>query len=152
VADRNYLLSVFDPETGAVLGSQKKIAAIGASEDGKYGYVRQTDGLLIKIDPAGQPVWQVDARLGSVPAAPTEKNGMVYVSSDKGLISAVSAQDGRVVWQYQASPQLYVMSSVASDGTNAYVTSFDGTLTAIRATVSPDSPSRVRPSGLDQAR
>jgi hypothetical protein len=38
-----------------------------------------------------------------------------------------------LIWQYQASPGLYVMSSVASDGKRAYVTSFDGMLTAIRA-------------------
>ena len=70
--------------------------------------------------------------MGAIPTAPTEKNGVVYVCSGKGTVSAIAADSGKILWQYQASPQLFVMSSVACDGANAYVTAFDGTLTAIK--------------------
>jgi outer membrane protein assembly factor BamB len=48
------------------------------------------------------------------------------------MVSAIAADSGKLLWQYQASPQLYVMCSVACDGANAYLTAFDGTLTAIK--------------------
>ena len=57
---------------------------------------------------------------------------MVYVSSAKGTVSAIAADSGKILWQYQASPQLFVMGSVACDGANAYLTAFDGSLTAIK--------------------
>ena len=72
------------------------------------------------------------AQVGAIPTAPTEKNGVVYVCSGKGIVSAIAADSGKLLWQYQASPQLFVMCSVACDGTNAYLTAFDGSLTAIK--------------------
>jgi outer membrane protein assembly factor BamB len=135
IADRNYQLSILDAQTGEPLGALPKVAATGLSEDGKHVYLRKTDGNLVKIDSAAKEVWSAAAQLGAIPTAPTEKNGVVYVASATGLITALAALDGKVHWQYQASPQLFVMSSVACDGTNAYVTAFDGTLTAIRCRV-----------------
>jgi outer membrane protein assembly factor BamB len=132
IADRNMMLSILDAETGEPAGSLRRVAATGISEDGKFVYLRRIDGNLTKIDSAGEQIWSVPAHLGAIPAAPTEKNGLVYVSSGKGTLSAISAGNGKILWQYQASPQLYVMSSVACDGTNAYLTAFDGTLTAIK--------------------
>jgi outer membrane protein assembly factor BamB len=132
IADRNMTLSILDAETGAPAGSLRRVAATGISEDGKFVYLRKTDGNLAKINSAGEEIWSVPAHLGAIPTAPTEKNGVVYVSSGKGTLSAISAGNGKILWQYQASPQLYVMSSVACDGVNAYLTAFDGTLTAIK--------------------
>jgi glucose dehydrogenase len=57
---------------------------------------------------------------------------VVYVCSAKGTVSALAADAGRILWQYQASPQLFVMGSVACDGANAYLAAFDGSLTAIK--------------------
>lgn len=132
VADRSYALSILDAETGEPVGSAAKAAATGLAEDGRGVYVRRTDGDLARLDDSGQTLWSVPAHLGPIPAAPTEHNGVVYVASARGLVTALSAAAGSVLWQYQASPQLFVMSSVACDGTNAYVTAFDGTLTAIK--------------------
>jgi outer membrane protein assembly factor BamB len=137
VADRNYLLGIFDANTGQLVKSLRRAAATGLSEDGKFVYVRQTDGQLAKLDSAGQEVWSVPAHLGAIPTAPVEKNGVVYVCSAKGTVSAVAAETGKILWQYQASPQLFVMSSVACDGVNAYLTAFDGTLTAVRTELKP---------------
>jgi outer membrane protein assembly factor BamB len=137
IADRNYMLSIFDATTGQLTNSLRKVAATGLSEDGKSVYLRQTDGQLTKVDSSGKQLWSVGAHLGAIPTAPIEKNGVVYVCSSKGTVSAVSAQNGKVLWQYQASPQLFVMSSLACDGLNAYLTAFDGTLTAIRAEPKP---------------
>ncbi len=132
VADRDYMLTIINAETGERIDARKGVAATGLSEDGKFVYLRKTDGNLGKIDTAGNSIWTVPCKMGYLPPAPTEKDGVVYVASSLGLVSAISAQDGKIIWQYQASPQLFVMSSVTSDGKRAYVTSFDGMLTAIR--------------------
>ncbi len=132
IADRNMMLSIFNAETGEPVSSLKGVSATGLSEDGKFVYLRKLNGEVAKIDSAGKELWNVRARVGAVPTAPTEKNGVVYVCSNKGTVSAIAADSGKILWQYQASPQLYVMCSVACDGANAYLTAFDGTLTAIR--------------------
>ena len=95
-------------------------------------YLRKLNGEVVKIDGSAKELWSVRAHVGAIPTAPTEKDGVVYVSSGKGTVSAIAADRGKVLWQYQASPQLFVMCSVACDGVNAYLTAFDGTLTAIK--------------------
>jgi outer membrane protein assembly factor BamB len=132
IADRNMMLTILNAETGEPASSQRQVSATGISEDGKSVYLRKLTGHVAKIDSSGKEIWSVSAHVGAIPTAPTEKNGVVYVSSGKGTVSAIAADSGKILWQYQSSPQLFVMSSVACDGTNAYVTAFDGSLTAIK--------------------
>ena len=132
MADRNMIVSILDAGTGGTNSSLKGVSAIGLSEDGKFVYLRKLNGDVAKIDSSGKQLWATGAHVGAIPTAPTEKNGVVYVCSGKGTVSAIAADSGKILWQYQASPQLFVMCAVACDGTNAYLTSFDGTLTAIK--------------------
>ena len=104
IADRGYMLTILNAETGEPISTMRKVAATGLSEDGKFVYLRQTDGRLTKIDSSGKEIWSVGAHLGAIPTAPTEKNGVVYVSSGKGTVSAIAAESGKILWQYQASP------------------------------------------------
>jgi outer membrane protein assembly factor BamB len=132
IADRNMMLTILNAETGEVSGSMKGVSATGVSEDGKFAYLRKTDGDVAKVDSSGKEIWSVPAHVGYIPTAPVEKNGVVYVSSGKGHVSAIAADSGKLLWEYQGSPQLFVMCSVACDGENAYLTAFDGSLTAIK--------------------
>ena len=134
IADRSYTLGIYKAQTGELVGSMEKVAATGLSQDGKFVYLRQRDGSLTKIDSAGKTLWSVPAGLGALPTAPVEAKGVVYVASATGLVSALAAETGKLAWQYQASPKLFMMSSIACDGANAYVTAFDGSLTAIKCT------------------
>lgn len=131
IADRNYWLTILDAGTGEKTGAQEGVAATGVSEDGRFVYLRMLKGQLNKIDTDGKLIWSTDAGLGAIPTAPVEKDGKVFVCSARGMVSAIDAASGKALWQYQASPQLFVMSSVSSDASTAYVTSFDGNLTAI---------------------
>jgi outer membrane protein assembly factor BamB/Icc-related predicted phosphoesterase len=133
VADRDYMLTILNAQTGERIKAMKEVAAVGLSEDGRHAYLRKTNGELVKIDRTGRVIWSTVVEMDVIPAAPIEKNGMVYAISKRGLLSAVSAESGKVLWQYQASPQLFVMSSPATDGTKVYVTAFDGHLTAINS-------------------
>ncbi len=132
IADRNMMLSILNAETGELVSSMKGVSATGLSEDGKFVYLRKSDGHLAKVDSSGKEIWSTRAHLGVIPTAPTEQNGVVYVSSGKGTVSAIATDSGKVLWEYQGSPQLFVMCSVACDGENAYLTAFDGSLTAIK--------------------
>ena len=132
IADRNMMLTILNAETGESAGSMKQVSATGLSEDGKFVYLRKMNGSVVKIDSSGKEIWSVGAHVGAIPTSPTEKNGVVYVSSGKGTVSAIAADSGKVLWKYQGSPQLFVMSSVACDGASAYVMAFDGSLTAIK--------------------
>jgi len=132
IADRNIMLTILNAETGEPAGSLRHVSATGVSEDGKFVYLRKTNGDVARIDSSGKELWSAHAHVGAIPTAPTEKNGVVYVSSGKGIVSAIAADSGKILWQYQGSPQLFVMCSVACDGTNAYLTAFDGSLTAIK--------------------
>lgn len=132
-ADRRYNLTILDAITGERLGTMEGVAAAGLSEDGRFIYLRKTTGNLVKMDPDQNVIWEVNAELNALPVAPVEKHGVVYVASAQGKVSAVSARFGRILWQYQASPQLFVMAGVGTDGINAYVPAFDGHLTAIKS-------------------
>ena len=82
---------------------------------------------------AGTDLWTADCSLNSIPTSPVEKDGMVYVCSGRGLVSAVNAADGKIAWQYMALPLLYVMSDVSVGNGLAYVSGLDGSLTALPA-------------------
>jgi outer membrane protein assembly factor BamB len=131
VADRAYKLTLLDAAQATRLHVSEKCAAIALAAGGKALYRRQTDGKLVKSDWDGRILWSADVKTGMIPAAPTEADGVLYVTSNTGLVSAISADNGRVLWQYQATPQLYVMSGVALADGVAYVSGMDGTLTAI---------------------
>lgn len=132
VADRKYCLSVIDAATGELVSSLDKVSAVALSGDGDHLYLRRNGGALTKTDLDCRTVWESDVSMDEVPAAPVESDGVVYVCSKRGLVTAVSEVDGAVVWRYQATPSSYVLSSaVAADGV-AYVSGTDGSLTAIR--------------------
>lgn len=131
-ADRKYYLSVIDASTGKLVSSVEKVSAVALSSDGNHLYLRRNGGALTKTDLDCQTVWEADVSMDDAPAAPYESGGIVYVSSKRGLVSAVSAADGGIVWQYQATPSSYVLSSVAAVDGAAYVSGTDGSLTALK--------------------
>jgi outer membrane protein assembly factor BamB len=57
----------------------------------------------------------------------------VYAVSRLGLVQAFNASDGALLWKYQATPLLYVLSEAEVSGGAVYVTGMDGSVTAIDA-------------------
>jgi len=132
VADRDSYLSIID-SAGTVAKSDRNCIAVGISEDRKAVYERKPGSGLEKIDLDGNQIWKADAEVDSVPAAPVEKDGVVYAVSRLGLVQAFKASDGAPLWEYRATPLLYVLSEVeVSDGA-VYISGMDGSLTAIKA-------------------
>lgn len=131
IADRNYQCAVIDVQTGERVKVLDKVSGVGVSQDGQFVYLRKTDGNLVKADADGNELWKAPTQMGYVAASTTEQNGIVYVCSGIGLVSAVSASDGKILWQYQATPQLYVFSTVTADNGVVYVSGMDGSVTAV---------------------
>ena len=129
--DRKYECSLSDAATGNVNSSLESVAAVGLSMDGQFVYLRRTNNKLDKVDSTGKVVWSVDVPTGIVPAAPTEVGGIVYVCGNRGTVSAVSASEGKVLWQYDSTPSLYVLAGVGAGDSTAYVVGTDGSLTAL---------------------
>lgn len=132
VADRDSKLGIMDAATGDMLGNAAGPVAVGIAEDAKAVYVRKANAVA-KLDTDGNPLWDVEAAADSVPASPVEKDGVVYVVSRLGLVQALNADDGSVLWKYQATPQLYVFDQVTVADGIVYVSGMDGSVTAIKA-------------------
>lgn len=133
IADRKYSLSVLDAATGAMLREDEKVASVALSEDGRAVYLRGTDGNLRKVDLDGKPLWTVPARTSFLPSAPREHRGVVYSTSATGRVLAFDAADGRQLWEYQATPRIYVFSDPVPVDDRVYVTGMDGSVTALDA-------------------
>jgi outer membrane protein assembly factor BamB len=152
VADRGYCLSIIDIATGKIVKWIEKCSAVGLSEDGKSVYARRAltrqereeaeksgepiQGLeksgLAKLDSEGNPIWAVLTDSGTMPAAVVEKEGVVYMVSDQGVVQAFRASDGAPLWKYSATPSLYVMAAPTATAGALYVAGMDGSITALR--------------------
>ncbi len=128
-ADRKYKCSIIDVSTGKMDNYMDGVSAVGLSADGAYLYLRKLGGNLVKIDRDQKEVWAANVAMDDIPAAPVESGGVVYVCSKRGLVSAVSSDNGRVLWQYQVTPSSFVISGMGVFGGHQYVVGTDGMLT-----------------------
>lgn len=132
IADRDSQLGIMNALTGDMRGNASGPVAVGIAEDAKAVYVRKSYALA-KLDLNGDEIWKAPADVGSVPASPIEKDGVVYVVSNLGLVQAFDAADGKPLWKYQATPLLYVFDQVTVADGVVYVSGMDGSITAIKA-------------------
>jgi len=139
VADRNYRLSQMDAATGATLGEGKDVSSVALSEAGDAVYLRGTSGNLRKVAPDGKELWSAPAQTGFLPSAPAERDGVVYSTSGTGRVIAFAATDGAKLWEYQATPRLYVFSDPVPARGVVYITGMDGSLTALRTVAAPET-------------
>jgi outer membrane protein assembly factor BamB/3',5'-cyclic AMP phosphodiesterase CpdA len=131
VADRGFRLARYDHDGSNMKVLSDDTAAISLSRDRKALYLRKSRGKLEKIDLQGQHIWEAPITLGRIPVPPLEKDGVLYACSNTGLLSAVDAATGKLLWQYQATPRLLVLAGVAADQGLVIVPGMDGSLTAI---------------------
>ncbi|MBI5834946.1 MAG: PQQ-binding-like beta-propeller repeat protein [Armatimonadetes bacterium] len=133
-ADRHYDLTIVDAATGARIGTRPGVVSTSPAADGTGVWAKLTDKegpALARLDRDGKVVWRCAVPAGSLPSAPAEGHGLVAVTSNTGLVSAVSAADGKLRWQYRVCPGYYVPgAAVAEDGT-VVVAAADGSVTAV---------------------
>lgn len=77
--------------------------SLGVSEDGRRAYAKTMDGELVAVDTTSDtfaPLWVVDMGLGyeHAPCIIAEKDGIVYVGSRRGILTAVNPETQKVIW------------------------------------------------------
>ncbi len=132
VADRGYVAGKYAPDGTYVKTLSEDAWALGLAGDGKSIYLRGSKTPITKTDTDGNSLWTSDVVAGRIPISPTEKNGRVYVCTNTGSLHVLDAATGKTLWQYQVTPQLYVMSGVAVENGVAYTTGMDGFVTAVK--------------------
>lgn len=112
VAPDRYM-TCLDAHSGEVIWREKKDSirvreSMGLSEDGQLVYVKTMDGNLLGISATADTMeiaWESQLQLPYelTPSAIASGGGLVFVPSHSGLLSAVDAGSGEVMWQYKLS-------------------------------------------------
>ncbi len=109
------------------------VAAIGASADGRFLYLRGGDDQLTKITPEGEEVWRAHVALGRTPAPPVEHDERVIVCSDTGRVAWIDARTGESLASYRATAGAFVLAPLAVDETGTVVVDgADGSFVELR--------------------
>jgi outer membrane protein assembly factor BamB/Icc-related predicted phosphoesterase len=109
--------------------------SMGLSADSSLVYAKTMDGNLIGVRADGsvqKASWKADANTGYdiAPAVIPESDGVVFIPTDKGIIYAVTRDEGRLLWIHRISSCL--VNQVAPAGTGRVVcTSMDGVVTML---------------------
>lgn len=131
IADRGYHAGLYDIKGNYIRTIDQDCSAIGLSGDGKSLYLRGLKNPMKKIDSEGNALWTSEVVGGRLPVSPQEKDGVVYICTNSGRLNAVDAASGKMLWEYQVTPKLYVMSGVGFGDNLVYTTGLDGFVTAI---------------------
>ena len=127
-----------DAETGAVVWrtNQYKVReTVGLSEDGKIVYSKCMWDTVVAMDATThEPVtrWATHADFGYEhnPAMPLEKDGTLWVSTKNGLLLAMDAETGRVLFRHKIGNSI-LNTPLPLSGTECVFTSSEGTITLI---------------------
>ncbi len=110
--------------------------SMGIAEDNQFVYAKTMDGFVIGIDPKADSmkiIWRAETQLGYelAPTALQEKDGVVYVPSDDGLVTAVRKTDGTILWKHKVSNSL--VTNILPLGKNTLiVTTMDGKVSCLQ--------------------
>ncbi|MCI0522167.1 MAG: PQQ-binding-like beta-propeller repeat protein, partial [Bacteroidales bacterium] len=118
------------------LGGQTVRESMGLSADGSLVFAKTMDGNLIGVRADGSEErvsWKGDVNTGYdiAPAVIPESDGVVFIPTDKGIIYAVSRDDGSLLWIHRISSCLINQVSPAGPG-RIVCTSMDGVVTMLR--------------------
>ena len=130
------VLTAFDAQTGDTLwrtGQPKLNEAIGISEDGSKVFVKCTfDSSLIAYSATSakpEIVWKTTAHYGfdDNESAILEKDGTVYYTFRNGLTIAVSAKDGKILWEHKSGDIMLNAATPINDN-QVILTDVDGNI------------------------
>lgn len=133
-------MTAFDAETGKVIWREKRDSvrvreSMGLSVDGKHVYVKTMDGNLYGVSTESDFMdisWKSTLQL-PYEISPTNieaKGNLIIVPSNSGLLSAVNAKSGAVVWQYKISNAMINPVYIYKKG--VVVSTMDGKIVNIR--------------------
>jgi len=140
VAPDRYM-TVFNAENGKVLWRKndplnRVRESMGLSKDSTLIYAKTMEGILIGIstaEPDMKIIWQSNTQLNYdiAPTAITEFQGVVYVPSNSGIITAVTRLDGSILWKHKISNAL-ITNITPLDKNKVIVSTMDGRIVELR--------------------
>jgi outer membrane protein assembly factor BamB len=129
-----------DAETGHViwlsdLDGKSVRESMGVSNDSTLIYAKTMNGEVIGVSTSaeeGKIVWNATINTGYdiAPSAITEKNGVIFVPTDEGVIYAVEKKSGRLIWEHRISSCL-INQILPLNGNDVICTSMDGVITRL---------------------
>lgn len=135
IADPERALTAIDAQTGETVWRTKQSMVretVGLSQDKKRIYSKTMNDSVVCYQTAGkQPVelWATNVGFGyeHAPSMPVEEGGVVYGSTKEGMIFALEALSGRLLWRHKIGNSL--ISTVVPIGKRRVLfTSSDGTI------------------------
>ncbi len=134
-------MACLDALTGKViwhsdLGNSMVRESMGVTADSTLILAKTMNGTVIGVDaraPEGQVVWVSDFNIGYdiAPGVITERKGIIYIPSDKGVIHAASRADGKLLWSHRISSCL-INSVVPLKGGSLLSNSMDGVVVRLK--------------------
>lgn len=139
IADPKRALTAINLQTGQTIWRtfQSQVReSIGLSEDGQRIYAKTMNDSIVCYAADGKgarELWATNAGFGyeHAPSMLPEKEGIVYTSTNDGLICALDGLTGRIRWQHKVGNSL--INTVVPLGHGALlVSSTDGTVTLLQ--------------------
>ncbi|MFH0990637.1 MAG: PQQ-binding-like beta-propeller repeat protein [bacterium] len=139
IAAPDRYLTAIDVRSGAVVWRTKRFQVretIGLSQDGSRVYARcMTDTVIAfaSTDSVFKPLWIANCEYGYDidPSMPVERNGRVYFGTKNGLVIALDAMNGTVLWQHRISETI-VHTPVPLDDGRILVADLNGKIIVLK--------------------
>ncbi len=133
------------------LGGSSVRESMGISADSTLVYAKTMDGKIIWVRTDSQEgvikaTANVSIGYDIAPGVITEKDGVIFVPTDKGFIYAVAREDGRLLWEHRISSCL-INQILPSGGNSLVCTSMDGVVTRLTFTVTESDDLKQWPVG-----
>lgn len=133
VAPDRYMTAI-DRATGRQLwrdNSYRYRESLGASPDRRTVYAKTMDGELVAVDATAnewKPLWVTDMGIGyeHAPCVVAQTGQTVLAASRHGVVTALDAATGRILWQRQLGSSAANGIEIAPDG-SAYISLIEGT-------------------------
>jgi outer membrane protein assembly factor BamB len=114
ITDPERAMTAINIETGETVWRTKQSMVretIGLSEDGQRVYSKTMNDSIVCFAAAGDTpcqLWASDVKFGyeHAPSMPVEKEGVVFGSTKNGLMFALEAQTGRILWKHKVGNSL----------------------------------------------
>ncbi len=128
-------MACLDAGTGKLLwhsdlGGATVRESMGLSQDGLLVLAKTMDGKVIGVSGKGEKpeiIWKTDFNIGYdiAPGVITERDGIIFIPSDKGFVHAASRADGKLLWSHRISSCL-INNILPLGDRNLLVNSMDG--------------------------
>ena len=133
IADPQRAMTAVDVENGNTVWrtfESKVRETIGLSEDGKQIYSKTMNDSIVCYATQGnapRKIWASNVGFGyeHAPSMPQEKGGVVYGSTKEGLIFALEAKTGKVLWKHKIGNSL-ISTVVPLNGKEVLFTATSG--------------------------